>query len=303
MKIKDKTLVKDIDEIPFVILDLETTGLNAKLKDRIIEIGAIKMLNGKVIDELNSLINPLRPIALGAYKVNKIDNLMLEKAPIFEKFSTQLLDFIKDSVIVAYNAPFDVSFLEKELYLLNINANFYLSNSPIKQKIEYIQVPDYQLPLNINPNTTKLNYYVIDVLYLVRNIIPKIPMYKQSFIANYLGISHKPTHRALSDAYSTMEIFKVLIQLLKNLGFRKLNDLIDTNGIYRKISNKRIEKLNSAILNQQKIEIDYLNQYGFRKYKILPVNFDSERCTLEAIIDNYTEHFFIDRIFKIDEIN
>lgn len=260
------------------------------------------MLNNKVIDELNSLINPLRPLALGAYKVNKIESTMLENAPIFENFSPQLLDFIKDSVIVAYNAPFDVSFLEKELYLLNINAKFHLYKEPVKPKIEYFQIPEYQISLKLNPDTINLQYYVIDVLILIKNIFPKLPMYKQSFIANYLGITHKPTHRALSDAYTTMEIFKVIIQILKNFGYGKLKDLIDANNINSKISNERIKKLNSAILNKKKIKIDYYDINGIREYNIFPVNIDSDKITLEAIIDDYTEHFIIDRILKIEGI-
>lgn len=297
-------LDQELDDITFVILDLETTGLKARFKDRIVEIGAIKMFKGEVVDRLDSLINPLRPLTLGAFNVNKIKHTMLENAPIFEKFSPKLLEFIKDSVIVAYNAPFDISFLEKEFNLLNIPAKFSLPIELNRQSLEYLKIPDLQLPLKLNVNTCDQHYLVVDVLVLIKNIFSKLPMYKQSYIANFLGINRKPIHRALGDAYTTLEIFNVVIQILKNFGCNKLKDLINPGTLIQKISTYRIEKLKAAILNRNRISIDYINinTNGFRKYNIFPVSFDSNNIMLEAVIDNYTEHFFIDRIFNINVI-
>lgn len=297
----DKKLDQDINEVTFVIIDTETTGLKARFRDRIIEIGAIKMLNGQVIDQISSLINPLRPLALGAYNVNKIEHTTLESAPVFEKFSSQFLNFIKDSVIVAYNAPFDIAFLEKELYLLNINVNFHLSTPPTKTRINYLEFQDSPISQKHNLNSTYNHYYVVDVLILIRNIFPNLPMYKQSFVSNYLGITNKPTHRALNDAYTTMQIFNITTEILKNFGFKKLKELIYPDNLYNKISFERTEKLNSAILNKKRISIEYISTDGIRHYNVLPLNFDTDKIMLEAIIDNNSKYFFLDKILKVDE--
>ena len=106
-----------IDETDFLVVDVETTGLSPDTGDRVCEIGAVKIRGGAVVDTLSSLVNPCRPISAGAYAVNRISPAMVAGAPEFHQIAGRLLRMIDDSVLVAYNAPFDVSFLDSELRL------------------------------------------------------------------------------------------------------------------------------------------------------------------------------------------
>ncbi len=101
---------RHIDESDFLVVDVETTGLSPDTGDRVCEIGAIKIRGGAVVDTLSSLINPCRPISAGAYAVNRISPAMVAGAPEFHQIAERLLQMIEGSVLVAYNAPFDVRF-------------------------------------------------------------------------------------------------------------------------------------------------------------------------------------------------
>ena len=105
-----------------VVFDTETTGLSPKNGDRIIEIGAVKLENGVIIDEFQSLINPGRSIPYQAQAVHGINQAMLlgqpSPADVFPKF----YDFIGSTTLVAHNAPFDQRFLTAELNLLGMRS-------------------------------------------------------------------------------------------------------------------------------------------------------------------------------------
>ncbi|RCK72628.1 MAG: DNA polymerase III epsilon subunit [Ignavibacteriae bacterium] len=302
MLIKGKDLLeKDIDEITFVVLDLETTGLKAKFKDRIIEVGAVKVHKGKLIDKINTFINPLRPLTLGAYEINKIDYLMLKDAPLFKHFSHELLSFIQNSVIVAYNAPFDISFLEKEFNLADMEVNFILPPRMFRAELNLVNIYNSQEKLHLNFQNLKDSIYVVDVLDLVRKIIPGLPVYRQSVIADLLNINKKPTHRALDDVFTTIEIFNLITNVMKNFGFSKLKNLIESD-IGNKISKIRCEKIQSAIDKHKKIKIEYLDipLRSIQDYIVLPEEIDIKNFILDALVDDQRQKFFINRIFKIE---
>ncbi len=289
-------LEKNIDEVSFVVLDLETTGLKAKFKDRIIEVGAVKLLNGKVIDKINSFINPLRPLAPGAYEINKIDHTVLRDAPLFRHFSKTLLNFIQDSVVVAYNAPFDITFLEKEFNLVDTEIKFCLEMNVLLTKVLNSEEQLLFHDTNID------SIYVVDVLNLIRTLIPRLPAYRQSFIADLLEINKKPTHRALEDVFTTMEIFNFIVNILKNFGFNQLKYLVDSN-IYEKLSKVKIEQVNSAIEERKEIKIEYLDiqSKNIKQYEILPENINQEKSILEAKEKYVSMQFDLDKILKIEK--
>jgi DNA polymerase-3 subunit epsilon len=102
-----------------IVLDTETTGLSTGQGHRIIEIGAIELVNRRLTGrEFHRFLNPERDIDEGAERVHGISRADLETAPRFQEVADELLDFIKDAELVIHNAEFDVGFLEHELQLM-----------------------------------------------------------------------------------------------------------------------------------------------------------------------------------------
>ncbi|WP_137922213.1 DNA polymerase III subunit epsilon [Hydrogenophaga sp. 2FB] len=99
-----------------IVLDTETTGLSADNGDRIIEIGCVELLNRKLTgNNLHFYVNPERDSHEDALKVHGISNEFLRDKPKFAAIADQLLDYLRDAEVIIHNAPFDISFLNKEL--------------------------------------------------------------------------------------------------------------------------------------------------------------------------------------------
>ncbi len=108
---------RSLAELPYVAVDVETTGLVPSDGHRICEIALLRFLRGTVIDSLVSFVNPLRPISPGASAVNGITDLMVDGAPTFSDLFPRISDFLADDPLVFHNAPFDLSFLRMEASL------------------------------------------------------------------------------------------------------------------------------------------------------------------------------------------
>src|SRR2546429_851039 len=99
-----------------IVLDTETTGLNAGLGDRIIELGCIEVLSRRVTgNHFHRYINPERESEEGALKVHGIDHEFLQDKPKFREIVAEFLDYIQGAELVIHNAAFDVEFLNLEL--------------------------------------------------------------------------------------------------------------------------------------------------------------------------------------------
>lgn len=99
-----------------IVLDTETTGLSAENGDRIIEIGCVELLNRKLTgNNLHFYVNPERDSHEDALKVHGISNEFLRDKPKFAAIADQLLDYLLDAEVIIHNAPFDISFLNKEM--------------------------------------------------------------------------------------------------------------------------------------------------------------------------------------------
>lgn len=99
-----------------IVLDTETTGLSAENGDRIIEIGCVELLNRKLTgNNLHFYVNPERDSHEDALKVHGISNEFLRDKPRFAAIADQLLDYLQDAEVIIHNAPFDISFLNKEM--------------------------------------------------------------------------------------------------------------------------------------------------------------------------------------------
>ncbi|MFZ2725936.1 MAG: DNA polymerase III subunit epsilon [Methylococcaceae bacterium] len=102
-----------------VVLDTETTGLNPQEGHRIIEIGAIELINRRITGKrFHCYLNPQRAIDEGAVAVHGLSNAFLDDKPLFADIAAEFIDFIRDSELVIHNAPFDVGFINAEFSLM-----------------------------------------------------------------------------------------------------------------------------------------------------------------------------------------
>ena len=157
----------------FTAFDTETTGLKAE-NAHIIEIGAVKFNATGIIDRFNTLINPDCHISCFCTQINHITDEMVSNAPKIHQILPDFLEFIKGTIIVAHNATFDLRFLQMEAERLNLPA-----------------------PKN----------GAIDTLHFCRWAHPDWKKYKQTLVAERMGIKVKDAHRAYDDAFVCGNIF------------------------------------------------------------------------------------------------
>ncbi len=175
----------------FVVVDIETTGLSS-IKDRIIQLGAVKVKNGEIIDKFNSLINPGVSIPENITKLTGIDDSMVKDSPCLSEILPDFISFIGDCPVIAHNAPFDMGFIERAVK---------------EQKL-------------------KLKNPVIDTLTLSRILLPELEKHKLSLVAEHLGIEVGVCHRAVDDAILAANIWFKFTGLLKAKGIHSI-DMID----------------------------------------------------------------------------
>ena len=181
----------------YVVFDIETTGFSA-VTDRIIEIGAVKVEDGKITDKFSTFVNPKRPIPFRITELTSITDEMVIGSPDIETILPQFIDFIGDAVLVAHNASFDVGFIEQNCK---------------RQKIE-----------------TDFTY--VDTVALARVLLPALNRFKLDTVAKVLNISLENHHRAVDDAGCTAEIFVKFVQMLKERDLTtlsKVNEFGDLN--------------------------------------------------------------------------
>ena len=188
---------QSLDDI-YVVFDLETTGFSP-IKDRIIEIGAVKVEHGVITDKFSTFVNPKVPIPFQITQLTSITDQMVMGAPDIETVLPQFLEFIGDAALVAHNASFDVSFIEQNCR--------------------------YQ---DIQPDFTS-----VDTVSMARILLPTLSKYKLNVVANALHISLENHHRAVDDAGATAEIFVKFVEMLKDRGIydlAKLNQFGENNA-------------------------------------------------------------------------
>lgn len=162
----------------YVIFDLETTGISPNY-DEVIEISALKVKGGEVVDEFNTLVNPGRKIPFGATKVNGITNAMVAEAPAFSHVLAEFLDFAEGLVLVGHNiARFDMKFIWRD-------AEQYFG----------------EIPQN--------NY--VDTLQVARKHLPKMEHHRLVDLAEHYGISSEGAHRALNDCYMNQKVYECMV--------------------------------------------------------------------------------------------
>lgn len=128
-----------------IVLDFETTGLSPNMGDRAIEIGAVKLEDGIIVDRFQSLMNPGMQISGFIENYTGITNLMLKKAPPCSKVMHEFSDFIGDYNLVAHNASFDSRFLDSECGLIKRKYSGDWACSMLAARRVYPDAPNHKL--------------------------------------------------------------------------------------------------------------------------------------------------------------
>lgn len=189
-------LDRPISEIPLVFLDTETTGLNPRFGDRVVEIALARFRGGVMEDHYVSLVNPGRSIPLRVIQIHGITDEDVRGQPTFGQILPELQALLKDTVIVGHNAQFDLGFVGNEFRLAQ-----------------------HVCPANL----------VLDTLTLLRRYF-NFPSNGLRPVAEHLGIRTAPRHRALGDALTTHSIFEFISKRLALGGAQTLGDILELQG-------------------------------------------------------------------------
>ena len=167
----------------YVLFDLETTGVSWE-KDEVVEISAVKVQNGEVVEEFSTLVNPGIPIPFYASDVNGITDEMVADSPTFDIALGKFLEFAGDAVLVGHNIHcFDMKFIQKsaQRYYGQMIGNDY-----------------------------------IDTLQIARLYLPEMDHFTLQDLARHYGISTKGAHRALNDCRINQRVYESLKDDMKN---------------------------------------------------------------------------------------
>ena len=175
----------------FICFDIETTGLSAA-RDKITEIGAVKVENGIITDKFSTFVNPEMPIPQKITQLTGITDEMVKDAPSQSEAVGAFLEFAGDNVLVAHNAPFDTSFIAKACEDMG----------------------------------REYNYTSIDTVAISRAILTDIKNCKLDTVAKFLRLGEFNHHRATDDAEMLAKIFITLCRrLTDDFGITKTNDI------------------------------------------------------------------------------
>jgi len=181
-KVEERTLA----ETTFAVLDLETSGGSPRLGAGITEIGVVKVKGGEVLGTFQSFVDPGHSLPVFITQLTGISDEMLISAPFIDEILPTLFEFLgsaEETVVVAHNSPFDLSFLKAA------------------SKTHEIEWPDY-----LTVDTARLARAVLDRDEVINC--------KLSTLADFFGASISPNHRALDDALATVDVLHGLIERL-----------------------------------------------------------------------------------------
>lgn len=204
-------LGRPLAQTTFVVLDLETSGGAPHLGAHITEIGAVKVRGGEVLGKFQTFINPRTPIPGFITALTGITDEMVSSSPRIAEVFPALLEFLgaeNETVFVAHNAPFDLSFLKAAA-----------------------TTSEYRWP----------KFMVIDTAKLARQVLSRdeVVNCKLGTLAEFFNTTVSPTHRALDDALATVDILHALIGRVGSLGITTLEELKDFSNRKSSVRDKK----------------------------------------------------------------
>ena len=174
----------------YVVFDIETTGLSKK-HNKIIEIGAVKVKDGEVIDTFSEFINPGVPIPYQIEQLTSINDDMVKDAPMYDVIVPRFVEFCGDDIVVAHNASFDTGFVRKNAEELGL----------------------------------KFDNTVLDTMTLSHILLPELGKFTLDRVCKELKVVNAHHHRAIDDAEATAKVFFKLLDMLKERDVKTMDDL------------------------------------------------------------------------------
>ena len=219
----------DLSNARFAFLDLETTGLSPWFGDRICEVGIVISEGKRIREQYQTLVNPERPLSVGAKSTNELTDDKLKSAPLFTEVGPKVLGWLSDAIVVCHNAKFDLQFLDHEF----------------KQLGHEVQISN-----------------VIDTLMLARQYY-EFPSYSLGYIADVFELPIAVKHRALDGALAARAAFFAMMEQLKQYN-KPLEEYI---GIYNSPAwpDEGIQlptELGEAIYGSKRMHIRYVDGDG-----------------------------------------
>jgi len=188
---------RGLAELSYTVFDMETTGLAPSAGDEIISIGAVRIVNGRLLknEAFEQMVDPQRPLDPASAKIHGIDPAALSGQPRIEEVLPAFHRFCEDTVLVAHNAAFDMRFLE------------------LKEKSSGV----------------RFDQPVLDTLLLSAAVHPDLEDHRLESIAARLGLDVIGRHTALGDALLTGDVFLRLLALLADRGIATLGEALDAS--------------------------------------------------------------------------
>lgn len=247
----------------YVVFDIETTGFSPE-KNKIIEIGAVKVVNGQITDKFSTFVNPDVPIPFEIEQLTGINDNMVLSSPGIEVILPQFLEFCKDCALVAHNASFDVSFI---------------SWQAAKQGLEF------------EPT-------VLDTVAIARQLLPSLNRFKLDTVAKALNISLENHHRAVDDAGATAEIFVKFVEMLRSRGVENLDQLNEMS----ELSPDTIKKLPTHhVIILAKNEVGRINLYRLVSWS--HIDYFAKRPRIpKSLLNQYREGLIIGSACEAGEL-
>ena len=211
----------------YIAIDLETTGIRLS-KDKIIEVGLLKVKDSHIIDTFSCVINPDMQVDDKILELTKISKNELENAKRIHEVINHIVDFCEDYVLLGHNTIFDYSFVKKEANRAGLEFE--------KRGIDTYKLCKKVLPENVRKNLTDA--------------------------CGYFGIERKNSHRAFSDAYYTHVLFQEIIKNFKTLEISSeaMKVKIKKFVSIRKRTKEDLQKLLNCHRIGCKVNIDLLSE-------------------------------------------
>ena len=194
----------------YVVFDVETTGLSPQGGDRIVEIAAVRVRGGEIIDSFESLVNPQRDLPIEAQQIHHITEAMLAEAPTADKILPKIINFTGGACLVGHNVKFDLNFLCYELSLIGRKLR---EETP-----------------------------AIDTLKMAKAFLPHLTNFRLFHVAHSVGAAIEETHRALPDVKLTAMVMKRLMDIAADQNIRTFRSLHKHFGVSK--PNFKIEQMN-----------------------------------------------------------
>jgi DNA polymerase III subunit epsilon len=200
-----------LSSLSYVVVDTETTGGRAYYGDRITEIAAVVVRDGKIVEMFETLVNPERPIPYFVSQLTNITWAMVKDAPTFDRIAPDVMRVLEGNVFVAHNAMFDWRFVAAEL---SRTAN------------------------------QRLRGRRLCTVGIARKVLPQLPRRSLDHVARYYGVEITGRHRAGGDALATA---KCLIKMMADLADRGCDTWEDLDALLRKPPKRRKKRRASGL--------------------------------------------------------